>query len=150
MYLYNLYSKLELCESNTLNSWLKLSNLVFLNLPKITEWSCPAPRHGRSKHVSLKLMIEIRISVVQDQEIPSKEKRYFPKFQFKTCAFPRSTAKNIITYQCINCINIFCMYDCMMYFTYRSSYFRVCTFRMHIHRNMSEWRQRVIITRSVV
>ena len=53
LYLYNLYSKLELCESNTLNSWLKLSNLVFLNLPKISEWSCPAPRHGRSKHGSV-------------------------------------------------------------------------------------------------
>ena len=46
----SVYSKLELYESNTLNSWLKLSNLVLLNLPKISDWSCPAPRHGRTKH----------------------------------------------------------------------------------------------------
>ena len=30
----------------------KKSNLVFLNLPEILEWSCPASIHGRTKHRS--------------------------------------------------------------------------------------------------
>ena len=49
---YNFYSKLEFCKSNTLNFWQKQSNPVFLDLPKISDWSCPAQRYGRTKHSS--------------------------------------------------------------------------------------------------
>ena len=50
MYLYNSYSKLELCESNTLNSGENYPIWYSSTYLKLSERSCPAPRYGRTKH----------------------------------------------------------------------------------------------------